>query len=441
MARRAVFLSEPTGAAGVRGLSALTEPDVDEPVAAVVDVPVIGARGDGKTQFIVHAIRTLRAYGPELAGAEAQHHREIMRVVLDARAPRPDATTPGVVPHYVLRIRPAALLDGLGAAGRLRLLAATSPLGAAGAAVAAGGAALGAAMLGLGVAVEAAVVSAAVAAGAGGGVVAGRARRRLAGGDEVEVVFWDVAGEHVYSSSAADYHAFLDALVRERRRRAAASGRRYAFAPVLLCNPLALGAHREGSPYHRLRQILPMFAALDGAAGAPRALVAVNRWRVVEALCAPDAERDEVVAVIERRRGEAAAGRDPAPAVRRDVVRAWCRDAEDGRDDDVDVTHLRYDAATRCEVRPVGEAESGSVEATTPPTSALEYRWDDAPGAFTGEARRVFLGWLGRLAYAGGRAVRGAAGAAGAVGAVGPATGEVTAEDVWSRRGRAPGGT
>ncbi len=421
MARRAVFLSEPSRAAGVRGLSALTEPDHDEPVAAIVDVPVIGARGDGKTQFIVHAIRTLRAYGPELAGAEAQYHREIMRVVLDARAPRPDATTPGVVPHYVFRIRPAALLDGVGALGRLRLLAATTRLASSATLLAAGGLGLAAGLIALGAAPDVAAVGATAASVSGGALIAARARRQLAAGDVIEVVFWDVAGEHVYSSSAAEYHAFLDTLVRERRRRAGA--RRHAFAPVLLCNPLGLGVHREGSPYARLRQILPMFAALEHGDTA-RALVAVNRWSLVEGLCAPDADRDEVVAVIERRRGDdastsalatataasASASVPVVPSVRREVVRAWCRDAEDGRDDDVDITHLRYDAASRCEIRTLAGGDEDDAapapswrarDATVPPTCAVEYRWEDAPGAFHGEARRVFLGWLGALAYGG----------------------------------------
>jgi hypothetical protein len=373
MARRAVFLAEQVP--GIRGLSALTEPDPDEPVAGVVDVAVIGARGDGKTQFIVHAIRTLRAYGPAVGGAEAQHHRDIMRVVLDARAPRPEATPPGVVPHYVFRIRPAALLGGLGAGARLGLLGATTRLGGwaalalgAGVAVAGGAAALGAG-------VDLAALGGAPVAALGATASSRAAARRFARGGELEVVFWDVAGEHVYSPSAADYHAFLDALVRERRRRAGA--RRYAFAPVLLCNPLGLGTEREGSVYHRLRQVVPLFASLDAAA---RVLVAVNRWSLVEALCQADRDRDEVVEVTEQ--GGATS------SLRRDVVRAWCRDAEDGRDDDVVITHLRYDAGARCRIEPLDE-DGGRVE----------YRWEDAPGSFAGAARRSFLGWLAELAY------------------------------------------
>ena len=74
----------------MRGLASLTEPADDEPVGAIVDLAVMGARGDGKTQFIVHAIRTLRAYAPHLTGAEHQYNREIMQVVMNARTPRPD---------------------------------------------------------------------------------------------------------------------------------------------------------------------------------------------------------------------------------------------------------------------------------------------------------------------------------------------------------------
>ena len=72
-------------------------------------------------------------------------------------------------------------------------------------------------------------------------VTAVAARRRLAKSGEIEVVFWDVAGEHVYSAAAADYYALLAALVDVRQRRADELGRGYALAPVLICNPIALG--------------------------------------------------------------------------------------------------------------------------------------------------------------------------------------------------------
>src|SRR5580692_1068131 len=93
--RTALFSREPVPE--LRGLAALTDPDDD--VAAVIDLAVMGARGDGKTQFLVHAIRALHGRAPALTGGEAEHNRAVMRLVLDPRAPRPDATPPGVVPH------------------------------------------------------------------------------------------------------------------------------------------------------------------------------------------------------------------------------------------------------------------------------------------------------------------------------------------------------
>nr|MBA3542004.1 hypothetical protein [Deltaproteobacteria bacterium] len=55
--RTPLFAIDPV--AELRGLTTLTDPDDD--VAAVIDLPVIGARGDGKSQFIIHAIRALHA--------------------------------------------------------------------------------------------------------------------------------------------------------------------------------------------------------------------------------------------------------------------------------------------------------------------------------------------------------------------------------------------
>jgi hypothetical protein len=386
--------------AGLRGLASLTEPSPDEDVAAIVDLAVIGARGDGKTQLIVHAIRTLRAAAPDLAGAELAFNREAMGLVMNARAPRPAATAPGVVPHYVFRIRAASLVEQLGWGGRAALLGRAAGLArGAGASLAAGvlvgaGASLAGGPIG-------ALAGGAIAA-AGGALGWRRARAALAGAGDVEIVLWDVAGEHVYSETAADYHAFLEALVRARRARAAADGRRYAFAPILVCNPIALGAELEGSPYARLRELLPLFASLDPSA---RALIAINRWAVVEAVCADGADRDERVAIAARPRGEDIAG-GALPIVVREVVRAHCRDAEDGRDGDLTITHLRYDAGAQCSARTTAWTEWREAAHTgrwsTPDASVdqvLEYEYSDGPGAFGGEARQAFLGWLGALAF------------------------------------------
>jgi hypothetical protein len=364
--RLPLFADEPVRE--LRGLASLTDPG--DRVAAVIDLPILGARGDGKTQFIVHAIRALRAHAPALAGSEQAMNREVMRAVLDPRSPRPEATPPGVVPHATFRVRCAGLLSRLGIFGGARLLARAGGLGALG---------LGAllAIAGLAVAATHATASGALLATCGTiiaaiGVI--RARGRLARLGEIEIAFWDVAGEQVYSAAAADYYTLLGALVDARRRRARELGRSYAFAPVLICNPLALGTADTGSPYERLRELLPLFAAHGGE---PRSLVAINRWSVVDPICARGAPRDEVVAVTACAHGEPAA---PPREVARDVVRACCLDVEDGRDGDVRVDYLRYDTAMRANV--------------TAEEQSLVYDYEEGPGAFDGRARARFLGWL-----------------------------------------------
>ncbi|MEO6774048.1 MAG: hypothetical protein ABI467_13700 [Kofleriaceae bacterium] len=371
--RTPLFVDEPIAA--LRGLSALTDPDDD--VAAVIDLAVMGARGDGKTQFLVHAIRALHGRAPALAGSEQELNLAMMRLVLDPRAPRPDATPPGVVPHFTFRVRAAALFERLGGLGSVRLacrLARVTGLVATSCAL--GVVALALALRG--------AFAPAVIAGAGaallGAIVVLIARRRIETAGELEIVFWDVAGEQIYSPSAADYHALLGRLVAARRHRAEVLGRSYAFAPVLICNPLALGTFDEGSPYVRLRALLPMFAGIDRAAS--RALVAINRYSVVDRLCTRGAPRDEIVEVTARPRGEPAT---PAQQVARELVREHCLDAEDGRDGHVAIHYLRYDTAIRSTVEV-------DLEAAT-----LAYEYDDGPGTFSGDAHRRFLEWVSAL--------------------------------------------
>ena len=436
----------------MRGLTSLTEPDDDDSVGAVIDVAVIGARGDGKTQFIVHAIRTLRAYAPLLEGTEHQYNRDVLQVVMSAREPRPEATPPGVVPHYVFRIRPDSLLSQVGFTGRLALYARVAGL-LAYVLLAVLNAGLVAALLtwlrgapDFWASPLASMLADPIAlAAAGGLLVVGCAvgtmiaRRRFMRRGDIEIVFWDVAGEHVYSSSAADYYSFLSALVRQRRQRASAR-RSYAFAPVLICNPISLGTRIEGSPYARLRQLIPLFASLNEP--LPRAMVAINRWTVVKEVCAPDADRDETVAVIAQARiamdSDAAPTRDqgeengdesgeengdgddsfahrrrPLPMVERDVVRKHCLDAEDGAGDgedrDIYFSYLRYDAGIQCEFRQrkwkswddlPGEVQSRwRAPSRGTPDRVLEYIYEDGPGSFRGEVRRSFLEWLAGLAF------------------------------------------
>ena len=367
--RTQLFADEPVGE--LRGLATLTDPD---DATAVIDLAVIGARGDGKTQFIVHAIRAMHAHAPALDGPEQVLNRDVLKLVLDPRATRPDATPPGVVPHFTFRMRSAGLFDRLSWAGAIRLAWRATGVATAlvlGAALVVLGAAVGI-KLGIGPGVIVGASGACV-----GGVAALAARRRISRAGDVEVAFWDVAGEQVYSAAAADYYGLLAHLVQARRRRAAELGRGYAFAPVLICNPIALGTADEGSPYERMRQLLPLFAALDPAAA--RAMVAINRWAVVDPICARGALRDEVVSVAPCGRGEAPA---PARQVAREQVRANCLDAEDGRDQDVRLTYLRYDTAIKTHVDVDHEA------------GAITYAYDDGPGAFSGAAATRFLDWV-----------------------------------------------
>ncbi len=367
--RTSLFAADPVGE--LRGLATLTDPD---DVGAVIDLAVIGARGDGKTQFIVHAIRALQAHAPAVPGAEQDLNRDIMRLVLDPRATRPEATPPGVMPHFTFRMRAGGLFDRIGWLGALRL-------------------ALKAGRVGFTLLVALGLLAAGVVAGTRGdaplGVIVGAtgaivgalaalvAKGRLGRFGDIEVVFWDIAGEQVYSAAAADYYAVLGQLIEARRRRAEELGRSYVFAPVLICNPLALGTADEGSPYERLRQLLPLFAALDS--DAARTLIAINRWSIVDPICAQGAPRDEVLAVTAHGRGEP----PPAPTeVAREKVRACCLDAEDGRDGDVRVTYLRYDTAIQAAIDVDRDA------------GTLRYEYDDGPGAFSGDARGKFLSWV-----------------------------------------------
>lgn len=396
MTRRRLFPTEPI--AELRGLSSLTDP---EEVGGVIDVAVFGARGDGKTQFIVHAIRTLRAHAPMLDEAERGLNREVLRVVLDPRAPRPEATPPGFVPHYTFRVRPSSVLSRLRAMAALRLLWRAAPRALAATALAFCAGLLCLVVLGqapsvrgLGLTLAAAGVTALAA------LATGRAARRA---PELEVAFWDIAGEHVYSASAADYYGLLAALIQARKQRAAELGRPYAFAPVLLCNPIALGTRDAASPFERLRQLLPLFAAIDDRGG--RALIAVNRWAVVDPICARGALRDELVEVTAQALDEQAAS---SRQVARDLVRKHCLDTEEGRDGDVTISVLRYDTALRSTVRPVtrdqpadaADEASSPDEATTDEearwaeASALVYRYDEGPGSFVGDTASRFLDWL-----------------------------------------------
>ena len=393
VSRWKLFESEPV--AGMRGAASLTEPDDD--VAGVVDIAVIGARGDGKTQFILHAIRTLDARAcPDLIEEERAQSQRIKTVAMNADAPSPDATPPGFIPHYAYRAQPGPLLDQLDAGAWLTLLARTARLRVHLLIAILGAAAIALTALALGYGLALALAGGAIGLITLAGLGLWLSRRRLIQAGEIEVVFWDVAGEHV-SKDGGDYHSFLDEVANRRR---AVPGRRYAFAPVLLCNPLALGVHREGSTYTKLRKLLPLFASINrgtgraAAAHRSRALIVINRASVIDELCVADADSDEQVEVTTRsRRGgeEVEVRRDQ---VRRGVVQHHCVDVENGVADGVEFDYLRYDAGDQCRStprRPVTGEPAGPA--------AVDYVYTDDVAPFQDQPRSLFLAWLAELAY------------------------------------------
>lgn len=393
MSRWKLFDAEPV--AGMRGAASLTEPDDD--VAGVVDIAVIGARGDGKTQFILHAIRTLDARAcPDLIEEERAQSQRIKTVAMNADAPSPDATPPGFIPHYAYRAHPGPVLAQLDPGAYLTLLARTARLRVhlAIAILAAAAIAVAAIVLHHGVAL--AIAGGAVGLGVLGGLGLWLSRRRLIQAGEIEVVFWDVAGEHV-SKDGGDYHSFLDEVATRRR---GVGGRRYAFAPVLLCNPLSLGVHRDGSTYTKLRKLLPLFASINRGTGRAaatarsRALIVINRASVIDELCVADGAADEEVEVVTHTRrgaGEVETRRD---RVRRGVVQHHCVDVEDGVIDGVELDYLRYDAGDQCRSTP-----RAPVTGEPPGPPAVDYVYTDDVAPFQDQARSMFLAWLAELAY------------------------------------------
>ncbi len=386
--RRKLFATDPGGVAS--SAASLTDPG-DE-VAAVVDLAVIGCRGDGKTQFILNAIRTLDAYAaPGLADVERENSQRIHRIALDARAPSLDATAPGARPHYVYRVEPGAVLDQLDAWTRLGLLARTARLW-----LHLGLALANAALVGVGLWMLGRDPG--VAAGAACGlalvmIVVGffLSLRRFKSAGEIEVVFWDVAGEDALRGG--DYHELLRTVVERRREE----DRPYGFAPVLVCNPLSLERHEDGGSYVSLKKVLPLYASLDRI--DRQALVVITRAQLIEEICADGSDEDERIAVrsMVRRNhhGRADAGAEPVRSsepveVRRGAVQKYCRDAEDGLEHGIDMTYLRYDAGDDCQLvsRP---GEDGKP--------VLEYTYTDDVAAFEGEPRGKFLAWLAEVAY------------------------------------------
>jgi hypothetical protein len=323
VARSVLFEKEPV--VGLSGLAGLTAPGPHDGVSRVADVVVLGAKGDGKTQLITHAIRTLDARpATGLSPDEQLQTEKILQLVLNAKRPQPEANPDKKVRHYVFRVRPEILYGGLGAFARLAVLLRAGLVGGHLAAVTLSTLIVLGALRGLRGAFDLATLTGALLALGLGALWALRgARRTFADGGDVELVFWDVAGEDVYSDrGASNYHAFLSALA--ARRRADRRDGSYALAPVLICNPLALGKSRSDSPYARLRMIVPTFAALHGQ---PDVLTVVNRSRLAAAVCDGDRPADELCAVLPVARdavdpGDAVGG--AARSAAGGATRRWC---------------------------------------------------------------------------------------------------------------------
>jgi hypothetical protein len=256
----------------------------------------------------------------------------------------------------------------------------------------------------------------AAALGALWGVAA--ARRDFRKGGEAEIVFWDVAGEDVYSDrGAGGYHAFLAALTSARRARRKQDGVRYAFAPILICNPLAVGKLVEDSPYARLRMIMPTFAALHQP--QPDVLVVVNRWELAKVVCGDgDREADDHVAVLPVARDAPAvtadegARLDPMPVVKRYVVQRHCVDGEPPVVGSTRFRTVHYDAGLDTQVKESAWTGWDAVDAAArarwadpgsdPPIKAIvEYRYAEGPGALGGDAAAGFYDWLATLMWRG----------------------------------------
>ncbi len=366
-------------------LASLTQPPASAPVGAVVDLALLGARGAGKTQLLYLLLRTLRARAPELQGEEEAQQRALVAAALGGPPPLP---TVGPI-HAIASLPAGALLDELGPGGRAACYARTG---------------LVRSLLLSALAACAVVVATAlwrqrveplamliglvlIAGGAGFGWIAARSRWLDLG--EIEIALWDPARwpstgtirlhavpppgagapEPEPPPGPAELHPVFSQLVRERRRRGA-PWRHHSFAPILVVNPLDLGRDPELGDAGRLRRLLPVFAALGGR--SPRALVAISRWSAVEAVCRPDSDRRALVELTTT--GMGGGGR---AHVSRETLRRHCLDAEDGREGDLAIHYLRYDAGwSRSDGDLAGGArhpgDAGASGETSPAAMAAE---------------------------------------------------------------------
>ena len=391
MSRRRLFDHLET--AQIPALLHITEPCLDERTAAVVDLPLLGPAGCGKTQFAAAVARTLRAWAPELDAEERRDNDHLLAAAVNPSAPWPDPTAPGAPRHYTFRVATGALVAELGFLSRARLLLRAAGFGREVALAAVVGAAVTAALGWLLASASPLVLAAGLCVALAGCAIGWSvARDRLTSAGDLEVVVWDVAGQDIEGAGAADHRALLTRLVRARRRSTGSLG--YALAPVLVCNPLTISTKAGASMHARMLALLPLYAEL----GKPhlRALVAINRYAAVRAACAPDSDRaaDVVVIATDTRDDDATAA---SITVSRELLRRYCVDAENHRRRGVRTTYLRYDAAHA--VTDVVDTEVGAT---------VNYGYENSTNCFDDHERAVLLDWLVAVAFPGGAPPRGA---------------------------------
>lgn len=382
-----------------------------------MDLALLGGRGAGKTQLLYLLLRTLRARAPELEGEEEAQQRALVAAALGGPPPPPAAGPT----HAIASLPAAALLEELGPGGRAACYWRAGLARSLALSVIAAAAVVSALALWRG-RVDASAIGLALAlvgAGALFGSMAARSRWLDLG--EIEIAIWDPARwpgtgtirlhavppvgealepERDVAPGPSDLHPLFSQLVRERRRRGA-PWRRHVFAPILVVNPIDLGREPELGDVGRLRRLLPVFAALGGAPA--RAMVAISRWSAVEAVCRPDSDRRAQV-----RLRTAGMGGDGERQVSRETLRRMCLDAEDGRDGDVTIHHLRYDAGWAREEAPrsadtarwaSASADSGPAPDESDPGTdgSVGLTWSDPMVGLEGEARRAFFRFLASL--------------------------------------------
>jgi hypothetical protein len=344
MSRPPLFGKRATFDFTLAGLETLTCPT--EGVSAVLDIAVLGAKYDGKTQFIKHVFRYGDGIQPldELSEAERADLRWLRAIEADGRT---EANTAARVAHYPFWVRPEKLLAGLDFSEQVAILLGGrwfwSPfiLALVNSLVA------GVVAFGL---FHASPLTAILTFAASFvcllGLAAFLSVRELARAKPIEIVCWDIAGEDVIADGAGtapprleEYLHLVNTLAIARRARIEPDCR-YGFTVALICNPIRLGMRGDRSPYSRLVSASSRFAGFNE--NHPSVMTVVNRWNLVEAV---EAFHDDTnVAVVAPVAAPLDGGLPELPVVNVKTVRDYCVHVEPRRDGSLRREVLKYDA-------------------------------------------------------------------------------------------------